>query len=159
MATVDLMPVSRALSQAFTVLHDNIEANAEARNLNASGRTIGSILTRTMVIGDVAVVGDLSAEEQWKFVGNGRGPGRMPPVDNIQAWIDSRGLDLSAWAVARKIAKEGTGAFRRKEANVFTQSIDAWEVEGLSGVEEAAAKVFENASADIIVNGLQSNNA
>lgn len=47
----------------------------------------------------------------------GRRPGRMPPVENILGWVQARGIQplqrnmtqtSLAWAIAKKIAREGT---------------------------------------------------
>ena len=43
----------------------------------------------------------------------GRRPGKMPPVEDILAWIEFKGIQSDnpesfAWAVAKKIAKVGT---------------------------------------------------
>ena len=63
----------------------------------------------------------LSMEEYWKWVEDGRGPGKFPPLDKIEEWIrikpiapypDSRGKVPSneqlAFLIGRKIANEGT---------------------------------------------------
>lgn len=43
------------------------------------------------------------------FADAGRGTGMQPPKDNIQAWVESRGLPLSAvFPIARKIGQFGT---------------------------------------------------
>lgn len=48
----------------------------------------------------------------------GRKPGKMPPVDRIKEWIETKGipvektLDSFAWAIAKKIARDGNVAYR-----------------------------------------------
>lgn len=60
----------------------------------------------------------------WKYAGTydeGRRDGKMPPVQAILEWIKAKGITFSragsaehyAWAIARKIAREGTMRFRR----------------------------------------------
>jgi len=52
------------------------------------------------------------------FIGTieeGRRPGGRPPISVIQAWIDAKGLDLNAFAVATSIAKKGTLLFQNKD--------------------------------------------
>lgn len=44
-----------------------------------------------------------------KFLDSGTQP-HMPPVEPIQRWIEKKGLDLNAWAVATNIKKFGTKA-------------------------------------------------
>ena len=78
----------------------------------------------------------IDLRDYWKFVEAGRGSGKMPPVEKIQEWIEHRpdlfaigateegipghysatpGINQSdaktsplAWAIAKKIAREGT---------------------------------------------------
>ena len=38
----------------------------------------------------------------------GRGPGRMPPLEPIESWMEEKGLEGSAWAIRAHIAKFGT---------------------------------------------------
>lgn len=42
----------------------------------------------------------------------GRANGKMPPIEPIQQWVEKKGLDISPWAIAKKIQKEGTQLFR-----------------------------------------------
>jgi len=84
-------------------------------------------MTVTTTTGTGFVVGALTADYYWRYVGNGRGPGNMPPVQNIRSWIERAGLRLSAWAVAKSIAKFGTRAHRQGKPNVFLNAADKWE--------------------------------
>jgi hypothetical protein len=84
-------------------------------------------MTHTVTAYPGALFARLEANENWKWMGNGRGPGRMPPVQNIQRWVEARGLTISAWAVAKRIAKEGSKDYRMKNANIFEQSIVEWQ--------------------------------
>lgn len=116
-----------------------IEQGLEARGKNATGRTSRTIQTAALA-GPTFAVGTLTMEEQWKYIGNGRGPGKMPPIANIQLWIRARGLTLSAYMVAKRIGAEGTRDFRLKRTNVILDEIDAWEKNSLGKVEVAAAE-------------------
>ena len=42
------------------------------------------------------------------FMLYGRGPGRMPPLEPIESWMEAKGLDGSAWAIRKHIADFGT---------------------------------------------------
>lgn len=72
----------------------------------------------------------------------GRGPGKMPPVEAIRAWLDVRGIgqederDRIAWAVSRAIADKGTTRHSRpstvlsgpvEEIKSEIESNDFWE--------------------------------
>lgn len=64
---------------------------------------------------------EMSLASYWKYVENGRGSGKMPPIDSIIEWIrvkqiipqpDRNGkipsINSLAYLIARKIGKEGT---------------------------------------------------
>ena len=42
------------------------------------------------------------------FMLYGRGPGRMPPLEPIESWMEAKGLEGSAWAIRKHIADFGT---------------------------------------------------
>ena len=42
------------------------------------------------------------------FMLYGRGPGRMPPLEPIESWMEEKGLEGSAWAIRKHIADFGT---------------------------------------------------
>lgn len=42
------------------------------------------------------------------FMLYGRGPGRMPPLEPIESWMEAKGLTGSAWAIRKHIAEFGT---------------------------------------------------
>ena len=42
------------------------------------------------------------------FMLYGRKPGRMPPLEPIESWMEANGLEGSAWAIRKHIAEFGT---------------------------------------------------
>ena len=42
------------------------------------------------------------------FMLYGRKPGRMPPLEPIESWMEAKGLEGSAWAIRKHIADFGT---------------------------------------------------
>ena len=145
-----LEQTARTVALAMYDLERKVKAEGRIRNTTQG---IFDRLRVTTTSGTGFVSGVMEGDDYWVFVGNGRGPGGMPPVDNIQAWIDRAGLTISAFAVARKIAKEGTRAHRRGEANVFTSVIDQWE-QDLGVVEDVAGKEMEDATFDVVVRNI-----
>lgn len=145
MSTVDTQALRTAVEAAMDDLVGRIKEEASYRGKVASGGTLAALRTATLSSTGF-VVGTLTGPSHWRYVGNGRGPGRMPPVNSIEAWIASKGLNLSAWAVAKRIAKEGSRDFRLKRTNIFNDSIEAWQ-EGrpFADVEAAGVKVFGDA--------------
>lgn len=101
----------------------------------ASGRLFDSV--KHIVTTDKGTVElSLSLEDYWKYVEEGRGPGKFPPLGKIEEWItykhiapypDSRGRVPSnqqlAFLIGRKIAEEGTEG-RHILENALTQTND-----------------------------------
>ena len=64
----------------------------------------------------------VSLAEYWKWVENGRGPGKYPPPEAIRRWIEVKPVNISpingrmpsveqvGFLIGRKIAEEGTEA-------------------------------------------------
>jgi hypothetical protein len=142
---VDTTELRKAVEAAMVDLTGRIREEATERGKVATGATLASL--RTSVVSSPAfVVGTLSGNENWRWWGNGRGPGRMPPVDNIRAWIIAKGLSLSPYAVAKRIAEEGSRDYRLKRTNVVEVSADAWqEGTAFDAVGAAGAKAFGDA--------------
>ena len=88
---------------------------------NATGELISSIRPMTPELIDGTFECSLSLAPHWKYVENGRRPGKFPPVDNILEWVKAKPqlvrpnrLDRKeisprqlAFLVARKIATKG----------------------------------------------------
>ena len=118
----------------------------EQTGTNASGKLFDSIHHIVEVNGTTIEL-SLSLEDYWKYVEEGRGPGKFPPLGKIEEWItvkpiapypDSRGRIPStkqlAFLIGRKIANEGTeGKHLLENALEYTQ-------EWISKIEEAIDK-------------------
>ena len=88
---------------------------------NATGELISSIRPMTPELVDGIFECSLSLAPHWKYVENGRRPGKFPPIDNILDWVKAKPqlarpnrLDRKeispkqlAFLVARKIATKG----------------------------------------------------
>lgn len=142
------------MNESLNALHEWIQAGMEQRGKNASGSTMRSVTISTSE-GPTFVDGTLSADHQWRYVGSGRGPGGLPPIQNIQDWIDSKGLDISAWGVAKKIAQSGSADYRQKNSNVFLDAIEAWEAHDLKDMDEALGKDLEDKVVELSVTQLR----
>ena len=140
------------VSEAMVDLKGLILQGAEARGKNATGQTGRSIQT-TAIQSQNTVAGTLTMEAQWKWWGNGRGPGKMPPIDNIQRWIDALGLSLSAYAVSHNIASKGSLDYRLKRTNLVEDEVAAWEAERLTKLEEAVAENIMDRTVEIFKHG------
>ena len=88
---------------------------------NATGELISSIRPMTPELVNGTFECSLSLAPHWKYVENGRRPGKFPPIDNILDWVKAKPqlvrpnrLDRKelaprqlAFLVARKIAAKG----------------------------------------------------
>ena len=88
---------------------------------NATGSLISSIKPMTPELVDGTFECSLSLAPHWKYVENGRRPGKFPPIENILEWVKAKPelarpnrLDRKelapkqlAFLVARKIATKG----------------------------------------------------
>jgi hypothetical protein len=134
------------------------------RVVTAEGRiraTTGGIfdrLTTPVSSGSGYVMGQLEGDDYWIYVGNGRGPGGMPPVNNIAAWVNAAGIDANPWAIAKSIAKKGTRNWRAKKTNIFKDGIDKWEKGGsLDRLEDVAGKEFEDSVVEVVRTNMKRN--
>jgi hypothetical protein len=57
----------------------------------------------------------------------GISPGEQPypAIDDIQIWLDAKGLDLNPYAVKANIIKNGTTWYRQGGSHIVTDSINA----------------------------------
>ena len=51
---------------------------------------------------------ELFAPDYTRFMLYGRGPGKMPPKEAIESWMDRYGISGSPWPIMKHIAAEGT---------------------------------------------------
>jgi hypothetical protein len=154
----DLTSAKRLMEAAMVELVSGITEVMTTRKKVATGGTRDSMTTEVNSYDNIqgntfGVVGRLAANANWRWVGNGRGPGTPPPVTSIQRWMDAKGLDLNAWAVARKIGAEGSADYRAGRTNVFEDGISAWQFESNNLVD--AADAIAVGLADMVVVDLQ----
>lgn len=95
-------------TNAVERLRANVRTGMNERGKNATGGTSAQIDVLEFG-GDTTGEAALEADSHWKFVGNGRGPGGRPPIAKLRQWIAARGLSISPYALAEKIAREGQG--------------------------------------------------
>lgn len=95
----------------------NAEANLMKNDSNASGALQRSMVLNDIVIDDKKISVTIELEDYWYYVEHGRGAGKMPPIEPIVNWIESKpvppkveGLTVKqrAFAIARAIGKNGT---------------------------------------------------
>ena len=102
------------LDKAGQVFIDRITEKFNQYDLNATGRTLAGIKFE-------ATENELRITSDRPFpytLQEGRGPYAGGPssngqfLQNIQEWLNARGLDISPWAIVKKINNEGTRLHR-----------------------------------------------
>lgn len=110
--------LQRVLGEFAQELRNRYQDNLIRDNKIASGNLLNSIDYKVQY-DDRAIWVELHLEDYYKWVENGRAPGKFPPPDKIMEWIrikpiipDDRGGKLPteqqlAFLIGRKIAEEG----------------------------------------------------
>lgn len=126
-----LTDIQTLTKQFLTELQAEFVAYLAREKRNATGRSSRSIQVTNLTVNGGQLVG--GAWIEWVFTG--RAPGGMPPISSIIDWLNAKGLPRGmAWAVAKKIAKEGTELFRKggKQNNAFTEILTEERIEEFS---------------------------
>lgn len=113
-------------------------------NLNnldiTSGALVDSLSYNVSVEGQYFVV-NINLEHYWKWVGNGRGPGKFPPIESLEKWITAKHITPQpmtlksgrtviptmkslAFLIARSIAENGTQDYQLEGRNSFELSLE-----------------------------------
>lgn len=95
------------------------------RGLNSTGK-LAAGTEFTVSASQEGIRGTGYAPYYWKWGGgSGRGPGKPPPVDKLKAWVAAQGMpEGAAYAIAKKIGREGSKDYREGNPNVFIQVVD-----------------------------------
>ena len=103
--TVDI-----AKEQAYKLVQD-IQQNMLDRDQVATGETSDSLSYKVEESNGLISISIFGARHIGALE-EGRRPGGLPPIWKIQRWIQAKGLSLNAYAVAKKMAEEGSLLFR-----------------------------------------------
>lgn len=105
------MTVEEALIKYLNNTRKDIIDEMKFRDMYLSGKTANEL--------EIDVednVGQILADVAFQTLLTGRAPGKMPPIAGIQRWVEMRNLNISPWAIAKSIAKNGTAIFQKKRA-------------------------------------------
>lgn len=86
MSEIKFTNLERALKALGGDIVGRYRKNLSKYNINASGNLSRNTTSIFVIKGDVYEV-DLSLPDYWKYVENGRKPGKFPPIDKILEWI------------------------------------------------------------------------
>lgn len=104
-----------------------IQLAIDEKGKTASGKTKRAIKNEIQLTAS-GVDQNFTAPSHWKYLGNGRGPGKPPPVQSIKDWLKNKqGVqELNAYAIAKKIGKEGSRDYRLKRPNIFIEEVEGF---------------------------------
>lgn len=118
-----------ALAVFMQDIADDVLLRIEGGGYNASGAMRRSITTETFDSFGTTT-STLSAAAHWRYIGNGRGPGKMPPIAPLVRWAKDKGLASTdkaatglAFAVAKSIARDGSLDHQLGGKNQFSEAI------------------------------------
>lgn len=107
------------LERYSTEFVNELQMKLLENNSNASGTLVNS-LHYIIEKGETSISVSIGLEDYWKYVENGRGAGKFPPIDKIREWIRVKPVipevmngklptvEQLAFLISRKIALEGT---------------------------------------------------
>lgn len=102
-------------------------------DLHSKNISQGDLDMAVTIQGDGASVnaaGSLTGAEYWYYLVHGRKPGKQPPIESIQGWLQKKGIvpvDIPqrslAFLIARKIGKLGTDIYQGKRPGLALPAI------------------------------------
>ena len=111
-------------------LIDNIIDDLNKQNKNASGSLGKSLKSQLSYSGGSIISVRFKAKEHWKFVDQGRKPGKFVPIAPLMRWakvklgLDEKEAKSAAFAISRNIYKKGI-----KPTNIFKNNITKFKKE------------------------------
>ena len=147
MTANDFKHTMKALTEFGQKIVDNYRAELEACNYQDG--QLYRTLSYSVSTGTGGWVISVSLENYWKYIESGRRPGKMPPLDVIEKWINVRriiphsmtlksgktvipSVKQLSFLIARSIGQRGIPA-----RPFFKQSFEAAKQEFLHKIEEA----------------------
>lgn len=126
------------MKQPIEILHKELEAlkddlirRYEELGMKASGAWEQSLQVQTDEVAGL-LKGTISGEGYTYYMQHGRKAGNLPPIAAIEQWIRARGIQPIekkmkvsglAWAIAKKIAREGTKRSRNEDKPAFIDEV------------------------------------
>lgn len=153
---IEFKHLQEALGYYAQAIADRYKQNLESSGRRASGMLISSVNTNVTVDGNEFSI-EVNLEDYWKYVEDGRGPGKFPPPDKILQWIRMKPIlpqpmsngklpteKQLAFLIGRKIANEGFEGSKDLENTMtevdYEQSIqDALDMDVMDCIDELFA--------------------
>ena len=134
---IEFKHLQKALADYATAIEDKYKQNLEHSGRRATGNLITSVNTKVDIDGNLYEI-ELQLEDYWKYVEEGRGAGKFPPVDKILEWIKVKPIlpypdrngklpteNQLAFLIGRKIANEGFEGTNDLEETMETVDYEA----------------------------------
>lgn len=119
------------LRKELEVLKEDLIRRHEELGMRASGAWQQSLQVSANGVAGL-LKGAVSGLDYTYYMQHGRRGGKMPPIAAIEQWIKSKGIiaierrvkvSALAWAIAKKIAKDGTKRSREGEKPAFIEEV------------------------------------
>ena len=147
MTATDFRHTMKVLTEFGQKIVDNYKAELEACNYQDG--QLYRTLSYSVKMDNSSWLISISLEEYWKYIEYGRRPGKMPPLDVIEKWINVRqiiphsmtlksgktvlpSVKQLSFLIARKIGRDGI-----RPRPFFKQSFESAKREFLHIIEEA----------------------
>ena len=124
-------PIEILYYELMLLKQDLIEKHKEL-NMRASGQWENALRVEVAHITGGGLRGIISGADYTYYMQHGRKAGKMPPIQAIEQWILARGLrpiqekmktNALAWAIAKKIARDGTKRMQVGGTPAFIEAI------------------------------------
>lgn len=149
--TLIYMNLEQVMQAFINEVADTYRNYLKADGKKASGALISSITPQKISINGGTYTASISLVDYWKWVENGRRPGKFPPVKAIVEWIREKPIlprevnglkpttDQLAFLIGRKIATEGI-----KPGNQLHNAVDKVYDKYIGQIYEAIDKDIDN---------------
>lgn len=131
-----MTPSEKILFDEFTSIKEDIISLYDSRGRRASGDFADEMEVEVDGL-TVRLLGAAHTE----YTVEGRGPGKFPPIDKIEEWIEEKGVAATiegeitvsslAFLIARKIAKEGTEVWKDGGDDLISSVITPQRIENI----------------------------
>ena len=115
--------------EIFSTLGDTLVANIRDK-IKSSGASATGKSAASLRHTETDTRFTLYGNQSFSFMEVGRGPGGIPPIDNIKEWIKAKGIVIGekqtlsglAYGIAKKISQQGTQLYANKTfRDIYTE--------------------------------------
>ena len=137
----------KAVNQLMNILIDLYRQELTTNKVNSTGSLYNTI--RSQIVNDNQLIaGDLILNDYWKYIEEGRKPGKFPNVQSIKSWIRQKSIipkgdklpntEQLSFLISRKIARNGI-----QGKNLLERAIEILERQYNNIIEDSVTKDIE----------------